>query len=340
MPAHGPRAPSSGRSPLARELDDAMLHLRFNEGGGRHLGVARPQGDGRGGRRAYDAVLRQCQTTGSCARSRCTEAHAEAPRCHLALAGFALIEPGSCFTGTLLELALAADRSYMLDGDLRGRQPGRPPDRALTAMNFGPYPMVNGLTRLEPRFLARPAAVDALKETHRRGAARRRPTRRSSASSPSYRRHRLGGRGPARRSKSAPAFSPDALTGMEANLRFAGPETMESKIFGRLSAWQNWIFQRPNAVGEDGALVKLYGTGKRQLRIHRVTTSSGSDPVPKVSTETPQPCNGIDYQDDAFPTTSDLSRTRPPPAARTGSLAPELPASGGRSSARQSSTGR
>jgi benzoyl-CoA-dihydrodiol lyase len=172
---------------------------------------------------------------------------------------FALVEPGSCFTGTLLELALAADRSYMLDGT-------RPDDNAspaavrLTAMNFGAYPMANGLSRLASRFLGQPGRVDDLKG-------------------------RIGGDLDAAAAAEAglvtltpddidwddevrlaieerAAFSPDALTGMEASLRFAGPETLETKIFARLSAWQNWIFQRPNAVGPRGAL-QVYGSGQR-----------------------------------------------------------------------------
>src|SRR5438876_782631 len=172
---------------------------------------------------------------------------------------FAVIEPGSCFTGTLLELALAADRSYMLDGTREGDS--RPPATIrLTAMNFGPYPMVNGLTRIASRFLGEPARGEDLKrwlgEGLDAGAALEAGLVTFAPDDIDWDDEvRLG-------LEERAAFSPDALTGMEASLRFGGPETLESKIFARLSAWQNWIFQRPNAVGPAGAL-QLYGTGKR-----------------------------------------------------------------------------
>jgi benzoyl-CoA-dihydrodiol lyase len=172
----------------------------------------------------------------------------------------ALIEPGSCFAGSLFELVLAADRSYHLFGvfeDLGAdAQPATvTPDR----MNLGPLPMGNGLTRLETRFIGAPDALDAVK------AVAGQPL-------PADDAERLG------LVTFAPddidwsdevriaieersSFSPDALTGMEANYRFAGPETVETKIFGRLSAWQNWIFNRPNASGPDGAL-RRFGTGQ------------------------------------------------------------------------------
>ncbi len=166
---------------------------------------------------------------------------------------FALIEPGSCFAGTLFELALVSDRSYMLD------DPDRPATIALSAMNGGPLKMSNGLTRLETRFLGDPARVGELladagaldgQEAHVAGLVTFAPDE-------------LDWDDEVRLAvESRAAFSPDALTGMEANLRFAGPETMETKIFGRLTAWQNWIFQRPNAVGEKGALT-AYGTQSR-----------------------------------------------------------------------------
>ena len=166
---------------------------------------------------------------------------------------FALIEPGSCFAGSLFELAIAADRSYMLD------DPDQPNTIALSGMNGGPLPMSNGLTRLQTRFLGDPGAC-------RRGARGKGAVRRAGGDGRRSRvvrarRTRLGRRSAAR-GRGRAAFSPDALTGMEANLRFAGPETMETKIFGRLTAWQNWIFIRPNAVGEHGALT-AYGTQKR-----------------------------------------------------------------------------
>ena len=165
---------------------------------------------------------------------------------------FALIEPGSCFAGSLFELAIAADRSYMKD------DPDEPNTIALSGMNRL-LPMSNGLTRLQTRFLATPERVDEV-------LAENEPFDPQAAMDAGLitvapdeldwdDEVRLAVEGRA-------AFSPDALTGMEANLRFAGPETMETKIFGRLTAWQNWIFIRPNAVGEQGALT-AYGTQKR-----------------------------------------------------------------------------
>jgi benzoyl-CoA-dihydrodiol lyase len=166
---------------------------------------------------------------------------------------FAMIEPGSCFAGSLFELALAADRSYMLD------DPEQPTSVALSGMNAGPLPMSNGLTRLQTRFLGTPERVDevlAEKEPFDAQAA-------MDAGLVSFAPDELDWDDEVRLAvEGRAAFSPDALTGMEANLRFAGPETMETKIFGRLTAWQNWIFIRPNAVGEQGALT-AYGTQKR-----------------------------------------------------------------------------
>jgi benzoyl-CoA-dihydrodiol lyase len=170
-----------------------------------------------------------------------------------------LIEPGSCFAGTLAELPLASDRSYMLIGSRDGDN--KPPAAiALSAANFGPYPMANALTRLGSRFLADAAAIDAAKAECGNmldaEAAQRLGLVTFALDDIDWDdevRVFLEERA---------SFSPDSLTGMEANLRFAGPETMESKIFARLTAWQNWIFQRPNAIGEDGAL-KRYGTGQK-----------------------------------------------------------------------------
>jgi benzoyl-CoA-dihydrodiol lyase len=169
----------------------------------------------------------------------------------------ALIEPGSCFAGTLAELVFAADRSLMLIGTREGDNRAA---AALTlgAANFGFYPMGNGLTRLQTRFLGEPETVAALKGKVGEAIAGE-AAQALGLVTAAYEdfdwddelRMLLEER---------TSFSPDALTGMEANLRFAGPETLETKIFGRLSAWQNWIFQRPNAVGEQGAL-RLYGSG-------------------------------------------------------------------------------
>ena len=166
---------------------------------------------------------------------------------------FALIQPGSCFAGTLFELALASDRSYMLD------DPDQTNTIALSAMNAGPLTMSNGLTRLQTRFLAAPDVVAELLQEHEPFD----PAAALNAGLVSFAPDDLDWDDEVRLAVEArAALSPDALTGMEANLRFAGPETMETKIFGRLTAWQNWIFTRPNAVGEKGALTS-YGSQSR-----------------------------------------------------------------------------
>jgi len=242
---------------VARELDDLILHLRVNE----------------------EAIgLWVLKTTGSAdlaeAHDRVLEQHAahwlvREIRLYLkrtlkrldvtSRSLFALIEPGSCFAGTLLELALACDRSYMLDGTREGDAAPAAALR-LTALNFGAYPMPNGLSRLASRFLAEPGRVDDLKgrlgQDLDAAAA-------SEAGLVTFIPDDIDWDDEVRLAvEERAAFSPDALTGMEASLRFGGPETMETKIFARLSAWQNWIFQRPNAVGDKGAL-HVYGTGQR-----------------------------------------------------------------------------
>jgi benzoyl-CoA-dihydrodiol lyase len=242
---------------VARELDDLILHLRTNE---EDLGlwVLRTAG-------AADVVE---------AHDRFLEQHAShwlmrEIRLYLrrtlkrldvtSRSLFALIEPGSCFTGSLLELALAADRSYMLDGTREGDTAPAATLR-LTTANFGAYPMPNGLSRLASRFLAEPGRVDDLKgrvgqDLDAAAAAE--------AGLVTFTPDDIDWDDEVRIAlEERAAFSPDALTGMEASLRFGGPETMETKIFARLSAWQNWIFQRPNAVGDRGAL-QVYGTGQR-----------------------------------------------------------------------------
>ncbi|MCB9946213.1 MAG: benzoyl-CoA-dihydrodiol lyase [Rhodospirillaceae bacterium] len=171
----------------------------------------------------------------------------------------ALIGPGSCFAGLLAELALAADRSYMLIGGLEGDN--RPEAHlTLSALNFGPLPMANGLSRLATRFFGDPAALEAI------GAAAGAPLDARQAEAlglVTFAYDDIDWEDEVRLAlEERASFSPDALTGLEANLRFPGPETMETKIFARLSAWQNWIFQRPNAVGAEGAL-KRYGTGQK-----------------------------------------------------------------------------
>ena len=153
---------------------------------------------------------------------------------------------------------LAADRSYMLDGSFEDSN--ETASLHLSSLNFGPYPMSNGLTRLAARFLAEPARVAALQgkidEPFDAEAA-------LEAGLVTFTPDDIDWEDEVRIAiEERASFSPDALTGLEASLRFAGPETMETKIFARLSAWQNWIFQRPNAVGPEGAL-KLYGTGRK-----------------------------------------------------------------------------
>ena len=242
---------------LAREFDDAMMHLRLNE---TEIGtwVLTSQGDA-ALVEAYDAVL--AQNAGNwLVREIVLYWKRTLKRLDVSSRSLiALVEPGSCFTGTLLEVALAADRSYMLDGVFEGSNLPAATLR-LTDMNFGPYPMGNGLTRLSTRFLSDPKHVEALKdeigEALDASAA-------DKAGLVTFTPDDIDWEDEVRLAVEERAgFSPDGLIGMEANLRFPGPETMETKIFARLSAWQNWIFQRPNATGPEGAL-KLYGTGKQ-----------------------------------------------------------------------------
>jgi benzoyl-CoA-dihydrodiol lyase len=172
----------------------------------------------------------------------------------------ALIEPGSCFVGTLFELALAADRAYMLDGDDPDNPEVKPPEIVLTGMNLGPLPRSNGLTRLQNRFLGRDDHVEALAKRVGEGIEGAEAAQLGLVTAAP---DAIDWEDEVRLVlEERASYSPDALTGMEANLRFGGPETLETKIFGRLTAWQNWIFQRPNAAGEQGAL-SAYGTGAR-----------------------------------------------------------------------------
>ena len=171
----------------------------------------------------------------------------------------ALIEPGSCCTGTLAELAFAADRTYMLDGTWEGSD-APPPVLKVTAANDGWYPMSNGLTRLATRFWGRDDALERAREQIGKDL---RAADALDAGLITFAFDDLDWEDEVRLLlEERNSFSPDALTGLEANNRFVGPETMETKIFARLSAWQNWIFQRPNAVGPDGALHR-FGTGTR-----------------------------------------------------------------------------
>jgi benzoyl-CoA-dihydrodiol lyase len=242
---------------LARELDDAILHLRLNE---REVGtvVFQTQGDSEK-LLAHEALLlnnrdhwlaneilmywkRLLKRIDMTSRSL-----------------VAVVEHGSCFAGPLAELLWAVDRSYMMLEEFEGD------NRPLAAVtlsegNFGTYPMGNDLTRLQTRFLGTPEAVEDLRE-HVGEALE--ADQAEELGLITYAFDDIDWEDEVRIFlEERASFSPDAMTGMEANLRFAGPETMETRIFGRLTAWQNWIFQRPNAVGSDGALQR-YGTGQR-----------------------------------------------------------------------------
>ena len=230
-----------------RELDDALLRLRVNEP---EIGtvVVRTEGD-RDAVLAIDATL---AAHGSHWLVREIVLFMKRTLKRMDLTSrtfFAFIEPGSAFAGSLFELALAADRSYMFHDD------GEENVVALSPMNAGPLPMSNGLTRLETRFLGEKGRIQELLEhdgPFNAGEA-------EELGLVTFAPDEIDWDDEVRVAVEArAAFSPDAMTGLEANLRFAGPETMETKIFGRLTAWQNWIFQRPNAVGEKGAL-KVYG---------------------------------------------------------------------------------
>jgi benzoyl-CoA-dihydrodiol lyase len=244
---------------LARQLDDAIMHLRMNEDA---IGtwVFRTVGDG-GLVQAVDTFL-STQADDWLVREITLYLKRTLKRLDMsARSCLALIEPGSCFTGTLLELALAADRSYMLDGTFPDSD--LPPATiALSPLNFAPLPMVNGLTRLARRFLATPQRLETLRALIGRELGASEALEHGLVT---FIPDDIDWEDEVRLAlEERASFSPDALTGMEANLRLAGPETLESKIFGRLSAWQNWIFQRPNAVGKEGALSR-YGTGQQSV---------------------------------------------------------------------------
>jgi benzoyl-CoA-dihydrodiol lyase len=230
-----------------RELDDALLRLRIN-----HLDIGlvllKTKGDPKQVLK-WDAFLHANQTHWL-TREVLAFVKRTLKRFDVTAKTFyALIEPGSCFAGSLAELALASDRSYMLD------DANAPTALELGPLNAGALPMPNGLSRLETRLLATPGRVKEL-------LAHPGPFSAEDALSGglvTFTPDELDWDDEIRVAiEERASLSPDALTGMEANLRFAGPETMETKIFGRLTAWQNWIFQRPNAVGEQGALT-LYG---------------------------------------------------------------------------------
>jgi benzoyl-CoA-dihydrodiol lyase len=240
----------------ARDLDDAILHLRLNE---LDIGVLsfKTSGDARAVL-AHDAFL---------------SAHADHWLAR-EITGFwrrllkridvtsrtltAQITPGSCFAGTLAELTFACDRSFMLAGSFPGDNQ-TPAAITLGPANFGAYPMCNDLTRLQTRFLGELASVDAAQAAA--GQALDADTCEQMGLITVAYEHIDWDEVRVFLEERA-SYSPDGLTGLEANLRFPGPETMETRIFGRLTAWQNWIFQRANASGPDGAL-KRYGTGQK-----------------------------------------------------------------------------
>ena len=230
-----------------RELDDALLRLRIN-----HLDVGtlvlKTEGDAQKVL-AYDRFLHEHRSHWL-AREVLHFQKRVLKRLDLtAKTLFAFLEPSSCFAGVLAELALASDRSYMLD------DPDHPVTIELGPLNAGQMPMSNGLSRLETRMLAEPSRVKEILSHPGPFDA----SEALAAGLVTFTPDDLDWEDEIRVAlEERASYSPDALTGMEANLRFAGPETMETKIFGRLTAWQNWIFQRPNAVGERGALT-LYG---------------------------------------------------------------------------------
>jgi benzoyl-CoA-dihydrodiol lyase len=240
---------------VARAMDDALLHLRFNEP---TLGTLIIKTFGDGDRiAAYDKLLNDNQNDWL-VREILLYLQRTYKRLDVtSRTTFAFVEPGSCFVGMLADLLFSVDRSYMLDGQL-DELPA--PVIQLSDLNFGALRMGNGLTRLETRFLGDEESVASAEKLIGTNLDAQDAM---DAGLVTYAPDDIDWEDEIRLLlEERASFSPDALTGMEANLRFAGPETLETKIFGRLSAWQNWIFQRPNAAGESGAL-KLYGTGKR-----------------------------------------------------------------------------
>jgi benzoyl-CoA-dihydrodiol lyase len=234
-----------------RELDDALLDLRFNHPS---IGVVvlRTKGDPARAL-AVDAMIDQHRDDGLVHETALLMKRVLKRLDNTAKTLFALIEPGACFAGSLAELALAADRSYMLD------DPDRGTSIQLSVMNAGPLPMSNGLTRLASRFLGRPEPIARVVDHPGAWGARAA----LEAGLVTFAPDAIDWEEEVRIAlEERASLSPDALTGLEASLRYGGPETMETKIFGRLSSWQNWVFQRPNAVGPKGAL-SLYGKPER-----------------------------------------------------------------------------
>lgn len=243
---------------LARELDDALLHLRLNE---LECGVVLFKTAGDGQRVAeHEQLILEHTENDWLAREIALYWKRVLKRIDLTSRSLvALVENGSCFTGVLAEILFAVDRSYMMEGEFEG---DNRPEAAvrLTDANFGPFPMSNDLTRLQTRFLGSPDSVTVAQALVGQALQADQVSEHGLVT---YTYDDIDWEDEIRVFlEERCSFSPDAMTGMEANLRFAGPETMETRIFGRLTAWQNWIFQRPNAVGESGALQR-YGTGQR-----------------------------------------------------------------------------
>ncbi len=243
---------------LARELDDAILHLRFNE---RELGliIFRSQGEPEGVLE-HEKQLLASRDNDWLANEILMYWKRVLKRLDITSRTLiALVEHGSCFAGVLAEILWASDRSYMMDGEFENDD--RPEARlVLSEANFGLCPMANNRTRLQNRFPQCDSGMEELRE--RIGESMDAAAVRD-AGLVTETHDEIDWDDEIRMFlEERASFSPDALTGMEANLRATGPETMETRIFGRLTAWQNWIFQRPNAVGESGALQR-YGSGLR-----------------------------------------------------------------------------
>jgi benzoyl-CoA-dihydrodiol lyase len=242
---------------MARELDDALLHLRFNE-----LEIAviafKTDGDPEAVM-AYDAFVEAHGDHWLAREVRLLWTRVMKRVDLTSRSLVALIEPGSCFAGFLAELAFASDRSFMADGAFEGDNRA-PAALTLSAANFDRHPMSNGLSRLATRFLGEAAG---LKDLEARVGAPLEAEDADALGLVTVALDDIDWEDEVRLFlEERASFSADALTGLEANTRFAGPETMETKIFGRLTAWQNWIFQRPNAVGDKGALGR-YGSGMK-----------------------------------------------------------------------------
>ncbi len=230
-----------------RELDDALLHLRVNEP---EIGLVCLRTKGESANvLAVDQALSSNRDYWLVREIVLNMARVLRRLELTAKSFFTFVEPGSCFAGNLLELVLAADRSYMLN------DPDSPVELVVSDLNKGALPMSNGLTRLQSRFLSEPERVDKIADQDGPFDAEAA----EEAGLVTFAPDDLDWEDEIRVAiEERTSLSPDALTGMEASLRFAGPETMDTKIYGRLTAWQNWIFQRPNAVGEHGALTN-YG---------------------------------------------------------------------------------